>query len=204
MALAVVQFSAQQGEAPQAADPCAPGRFGPAAELRDVRPVQLDFAGADAFAGVTPTADIVDPCGLRYADLSGVWSFNGRQAVSYHDLRSGRFRMRLTHVPFDDPYFETWAMRFGYEVMEGVIRPEAEELQLSLNSIYPPHVEATCPDRFRHRIAYISVRLGYDDEGRVLLQGVRPRPRIDEACVETLMEFETDTITRTGVEEGPP
>lgn len=204
-AFALVQ-SAELATAGQAEppDPCRFGTYGPGAELIDTAPVEIGLEGLETFEGEVPTADIVDPCGLRFADLSGVWAFNGHQAVAYHDLRTGEFRMRFTHIPYDHAYFETWAIRFGYPVLDGVIAPEAQTLQLTFNSIYPPNVEATCPDRYRRRVNYIAIGLGYDDAGRVVLTGARPRARIDAQCVETFIEFETDTIVRTGVEGAAP
>lgn len=185
-------------------DPCRFGVHGPGVELTDIAPVEVDLEGFADFEGEIPTVDILDPCGLRFADLSGVWTFNGHQAVAYHDLRTGDLRMRFTHIPYDDPYFATWAIRFGYPVLDGVIALEAQSIQLTFNSVYPPTVEETCPDRYRHRVDYIAIGLGYDEAGRVVLSGVRPRGRIDPQCVETLIEFETDTIVRTGVERAAP
>lgn len=185
-------------------DPCRFGPYGPAAELIDTAPVEIGLEGFETYEGEVPTADIIDPCGLRFADLSGVWAFNGLQTVAYHDLRTGEFSMRFTHIPYDHPFFDTWAIRFGDPAVDGFIAPEAQTLQLTFNSIYPPNVEATCPDRYRRRVDYIAIALSYDDAGRVVLTGARPRARIDAQCVETFIEFETDTIVRTGVEGAAP
>lgn len=206
--LAAIVLAMQTGADPATGDvplpdPCLAGAAGPSAELIDLRPVELFYAGVDAFEGVIPTVDVIDPCGLRFADLSGVWSFNGHQTVGYHDLRTGRFRLRLTHVPYDQPYFETWAMRFGFTVLDGVVTPQAEAIHLSLNQLYPPSVRTSCPDQYQTYIGYLSVRLGYDERGRTLLSVTRPYTQIDGACVETLQRFVTDTIVRTGVETAP-
>lgn len=204
--LALQTVDAQQpadADAGAAADPCRFGTAGPPAALTDLRPVELPYAGVDDFEGAIPTIDVTDPCGLRFADLSGVWTFNGYQAVAYHDLRTGNLRMRLTHVPYDQPYFETWAMRFGFPVLDGVVGPQAEAIHLSLNQLYPPSVRTSCPDQYQTYMGYLSVRLGYDERGRTLLSVTRPYTQIDGACVETLQRFVTDTIVRTGVEGEP-
>lgn len=203
LALQVVDGTGAVPGAAAERDPCPSGTHGPAAELTGLRPVELDLAGVDAFVGDIPTVDVADPCGLRFADLSGVWTFNGYQAAAYHDLRTRRFRMRLTHVPYDRPYFETWAMRFGYQVLDGVIGPDAEEIRLTLNSIYPPNVRNTCPEQYQHQVEYLTAALDYDPQGRIRLTVTRPYALIDGSCVETLDRFVTDTIVRTGVEEAP-
>lgn len=189
--------------APQADDPCRFGTYGPPAALSDLRPVELDYAGFETFEGQIPGVDVTDPCGLRFSDLTGVWEFNGYQAVAYHDLRTARFQMRLTHVPYDEPYFETWAMRFGFPVLDGAIGPHAESNALALNSLYPPNVQASCPEQYQSRVEYLTIRLGYDGQGRPLLAVTRPYSLIDSACVETLDRFVTDIIVRTGVEAAP-
>ena len=192
-----------EGAAGAQPDLCRFGSFGPGAALSDLRPVELELEGVEAFEGPVPTVDIIDPCGLRYSDLSGVWTFNGYQVVGYHDLRTGRFRMRLTHVPYDRPYFETWALRFGYPVLEGVVGPEAEDIRLGLNSVYPPRVRDTCPDQYEHFAGYLSIALAYDEDGRVVLTATRPLASIDDACVQSLDRFVTDRVVRTGVEGAP-
>ncbi|MGX6648835.1 hypothetical protein ACWCOP_12940 [Maricaulaceae bacterium MS644] len=207
-ALAAVVLAMQAGADPATGeapipDPCLAGVHGSPAELIDLRPVELPYAGVDDVEGAIPTVDVIDPCGLRFADLSGVWTFNGYQAVAYHDLRTGRFRLRLTHVPYDQPYFETWAMRFGFPVLDGVVGPQAEAIHLSLNQLYPPSVRTSCPDQYQTYMGYLSVRLGYDERGRTLLSVTRPYTQIDGACVETLQRFVTDTIVRTGFEGEP-
>jgi hypothetical protein len=203
LALQVVDDTGAVPEAAAERDPCPAGTHGPAVEVTGLRPVELDLAGVDAFEGDIPTVDVADPCGLRFADLSGVWTFNGYQAAAYHNLRTRRFRMRLTHVPYDRPYFETWAMRFGYQVLDGVIGPDAEDIRLTLNSIYPPNVRNTCPEQYQHQVEYLTAALDYDPLGRVRLTVTRPYALIDGSCVETLDRFVTDTIVRTGVEEAP-
>ncbi|MBI1235344.1 MAG: hypothetical protein GC188_01510 [Alphaproteobacteria bacterium] len=195
--------AAENADAGAERDPCPSVTHGPAVELTDLRPVELDLEGSDAFEGDIPTVDIADPCGLRFTDLSGVWTFNGYQAAAYHDLRTGRFRMRLTHVPYDSAYFETWELRFGYPVLDGVIGPDAEEIALSLNDIHTPNVRNTCPEQYQQEVEYLTVALDYDLQGRPRLTVTRPRSTIDEACVETLDRFVTDTIVRTGVERAP-
>jgi len=203
LALQVVDDTGAVPEAAAGRDPCPAGIHGPSAQLTGLRPVELDLAGIDEFEGDIPTVDVADPCGLRFTDLSGVWTFNGYQAAAYHDLRTRRFRMRLTHVPYDRPYFETWAMRFGYQVLDGVIGPDAEDVRLTMNNIYPPNVRNTCPEQYQHQVEYLTVVLDYDPQGRARLTVTRPYPLIDGDCVETLDRFVTDTIVRTGVEGAP-
>ncbi len=182
-------------------DPCAAGVFGPAAEAIDIRPVELPYELR--YDGVVPTWDVIDPCGLRYADLSGVWTFNGYQAVAYHDLRTGRFRMRFTHIAEDRDYRSIWAYRFGDEVISGVIEPDVENIEVHLLSRYPPNVQRSCPDEYAFEDIYYRLELGYDSQGRVRMRGTRQYSNIDSNCFIYTNNFLTDEIVRTGVEARP-
>lgn len=42
--------------------------------------------------------EILDPCGLRFTDLSGLWDNFGRQTIVTHDQRTGDFAIRLMHI----------------------------------------------------------------------------------------------------------
>ncbi len=183
------------------ADPCAAGVFGPAALETDIRPVELPHELR--YDGAVPTWDVDDPCGLRFADLSGVWMFNGYQAVAYHDLRTGRFRMRFTHVAPDRDYRRIWDYRFGDAIIDGVIVPDVNQIVVSLLSRYPPGVQQSCPDDYESADPYYRLVLDYDQQGRVRIQGTRQYSRIDSSCFIYIDDFLTDQIIRTGVEAQP-
>lgn len=186
------------GDAITQVDQCASGRHGVAFERVDPDPVVFELPlNTDQ---EPPRRGFSDPCGLRFLDLSGVWSFDGLQAVVYHNLRTREFKLRLTHIPYDEPLFQTWARRFGHQPLVGVIGPDGDAVSMTANIVYPPRFEAVCPDQYQQDIEMLAIRMGYDSEGRVMMELDRMRSFINDSCEEDIREFVTTRITRTGVE----
>ena len=184
----------------EAADPCRFGAHGPAADIT-LETAPPDYPG---FTDEVPPLTVRDPCGLRFTDLSGVWSADGVQYIAYHDLRTGEIVFRFMHVPYNEPLFSTWGFRFADPSAFGVIAPDASRIEMYSHLRFPNRLRDICPDDAEPIYRSHHVQLDYDDQGRPRLTRTRMHSYLRVApCRIDHERFVESRYTRTPVGGAP-
>jgi len=136
--------------------------------------------------------EILDPCGLRFTDLSGLWDNFGRQSIVTHDQRTGDFAIRMMHITNEDDWYSTWGYQFGDYHYRGRIGLDADAIDISAISRFPVRTRQNCPEQFERSVPSNRIYLGYSMDGRPQLISIRTRYSLESDCSITFLETVDD------------
>jgi len=161
-------------------------------EMSDLLPCHGGTHGPPLNAVITredeTQIEILDPCGLRFTDLSGLWSNFGRQTIVTHDQRTGDFAIRMMHISNEDDWYVIWGYQFGDYQYRGRIGLEAVAIEISAFSRFPVTTRENCPEQFERSLPSNRVYLGYSMDGRPRMISTRPRYSLESDCSITFLE----------------